>query len=80
MDLHQESASKYYLFTRVMDELTNKIQDEVSFTKDIVLIDEFNKGINQELELMSTWMHELKQHFRPVFWMLRGNMKDELLR
>jgi hypothetical protein len=42
--LHQESTLSPYIFTLVMDEITNDVQGDISwcklFTDDVVLIDE----------------------------------------
>jgi len=49
MGLHQGSDLRPFLFTLVMDELTNGIQDELSwcmlFVDDIVLVDESRQGV-----------------------------------
>ena len=54
MRLHQDFALNPFLFTLVMDELTNGIQDELPrymlFADDIVLIDETREGVNGKLE------------------------------
>jgi Reverse transcriptase (RNA-dependent DNA polymerase) len=53
--LHQGSALSLYIFTLVMDEITNDIQEDISwcmlFADDVVLIDESRIGVNQKLEL-----------------------------
>ena len=58
MGLHQGSALSPFLFTLVMDELTNGIQDELPwcmlFANDIVLIDETTKIVNGKLQ---RWRH-----------------------
>ena len=52
--LHQGSALSPFLFTVVMDELTQEIQDEIPwcmlFTDDIVLTEETGDGVNTKLE------------------------------
>jgi Reverse transcriptase (RNA-dependent DNA polymerase) len=53
--LHEGSALSLYIFTLVMDEITNDIQEDISwcmlFADDVVLIDESRIGVNQKLEL-----------------------------
>jgi Reverse transcriptase (RNA-dependent DNA polymerase) len=53
--LHQESALSPYIFTLVMNEITNDIQGDIPwcilFADDVVLIDEDKIGVNQKLEL-----------------------------
>jgi Reverse transcriptase (RNA-dependent DNA polymerase) len=53
--LHQGSALSSYIFTLVMDEITNDIQGDISwcmlFADDVVLIDESRIEVNQKLEL-----------------------------
>jgi Reverse transcriptase (RNA-dependent DNA polymerase) len=55
MRLHQGSALSPYIFTLVMDEITNDIQEDIPwcmlFADDVVLIDESRIGVNQKLEL-----------------------------
>jgi Reverse transcriptase (RNA-dependent DNA polymerase) len=53
--LHQGSALSPYIFTLVMDEITNDIQEDIPwymhFADDVVLIDESRIGVNRKLEL-----------------------------
>jgi Reverse transcriptase (RNA-dependent DNA polymerase) len=53
--LHQESALSPYIFTLVMDEITNDIQGDIPwcmlFAGDVVLIDERRIRVDQKLEL-----------------------------
>jgi Reverse transcriptase (RNA-dependent DNA polymerase) len=53
--LHQGSTLSPYIFTLVMDEITNDIQGYIPwcmlFTNDVVLIDESRIGVNQKSEL-----------------------------
>jgi Reverse transcriptase (RNA-dependent DNA polymerase) len=53
--LHQGSALSQYIFTLVMDEITNNIEEDIPwcmlFADDVVLIDESRIGVNQKLEL-----------------------------
>jgi Reverse transcriptase (RNA-dependent DNA polymerase) len=53
--LHQRSALSPYIFTLVMDNITNDIQGDIPwcmlFANDVVLIDESRIGVNQKLEL-----------------------------
>jgi Reverse transcriptase (RNA-dependent DNA polymerase) len=53
--LHQGSALSPYIFTLVMDEITNDIQRDIPwcmlFADYVVLIDESRIGVNQKLEL-----------------------------
>jgi Reverse transcriptase (RNA-dependent DNA polymerase) len=53
--LHQGSALSPYIFTLVMDEITNDIQENIPwcmlFADDVVLIDESRIEVNQKLEL-----------------------------
>jgi Reverse transcriptase (RNA-dependent DNA polymerase) len=53
--LHQGSALSPYIFTLVMDEITNDIQEDIPwcmlFADDVVLIDESRIGVDQKLEL-----------------------------
>jgi Reverse transcriptase (RNA-dependent DNA polymerase) len=53
--LHQGSILSPYIFTLVMDEITNDIQGDIPwymlFTDDVVLIDESRIVVNQKLEL-----------------------------
>jgi Reverse transcriptase (RNA-dependent DNA polymerase) len=53
--LHQESALSLYIFTLVMNEITDDIQGYIPwcmlFTDDVVLIDESRIGVNQKLKL-----------------------------
>lgn len=55
---YQESILSSYLFTLPIDELTKKLQDEVTwcmlFIDDIVLIHETSKGVNQKFELWTS--------------------------
>jgi Reverse transcriptase (RNA-dependent DNA polymerase) len=54
-DLHQGSTLSPYIFTLVMDEITNDIQGDIPwcmlFADDVVLIDESRIEVNQKLEL-----------------------------
>jgi hypothetical protein len=53
--LHQESILSSYIFTLVMDEITNDIQGDIPwwmiFADDVVLIDESRIVVDQKLEL-----------------------------
>jgi Reverse transcriptase (RNA-dependent DNA polymerase) len=53
--LYQGSALSPYIFTLVMDEITNDIQGDIPwcmlFAGDVVLIDERRIGVDQKLEL-----------------------------
>jgi Reverse transcriptase (RNA-dependent DNA polymerase) len=53
--LHQGSVLSLYIFTLVMDEITNDIQRDIPwcmlFADDVVLIDESRIKVNQKLEL-----------------------------
>jgi Reverse transcriptase (RNA-dependent DNA polymerase) len=53
--LHQGSASSPYIFTLVMDKITNDIQGDIPrcmfFADDVALIDESRIRVNQKLEL-----------------------------
>jgi Reverse transcriptase (RNA-dependent DNA polymerase) len=53
--LHQGSALSSYIFTLMMDEITNDIQGDIPwcmfFADDVVLIDENIIGVDQKLEL-----------------------------
>jgi Reverse transcriptase (RNA-dependent DNA polymerase) len=53
--LHQGSVLSPYIFTLVMDEITNDIQGDIPwcmlFANDMVLIDESGIEVNQKLEL-----------------------------
>jgi Reverse transcriptase (RNA-dependent DNA polymerase) len=53
--LHQGSALSPYIFTLVMNEITNDIQGDISwcmlFADDMMLIDENKIGVDQKLEL-----------------------------
>jgi Reverse transcriptase (RNA-dependent DNA polymerase) len=54
IELHQGSALSSYIFTLVMDEITNNIQGDIPwcilFADDVVLIDESRIRVNQKLE------------------------------
>lgn len=56
--LDQGLALSPYLFTLVLDELTNTIQDEVLwcmlFVDDIVVVEEIRERINQKFELQKS--------------------------
>jgi Reverse transcriptase (RNA-dependent DNA polymerase) len=53
--LHQGSALSPYIYTLVMDEITNDIQGDIHwsmlFADDVVLIDESRIRVDQKLEL-----------------------------
>jgi Reverse transcriptase (RNA-dependent DNA polymerase) len=53
--LHQGSALSPYIFTLMMNEITNDIKGDILwcilFADDVVLIDESKIGVNQKLEL-----------------------------
>jgi Reverse transcriptase (RNA-dependent DNA polymerase) len=53
--LHPGSALSPYIFTLVMDEIINDIQEDIPwcmlFADDVVLIDKSRIGVNQKLEL-----------------------------
>jgi hypothetical protein len=53
--LHQGSALSQYIFTLVMDGITNDIQGDIPwcmiFADDVVLIDKSKIEVNQKLEL-----------------------------
>ena len=59
--LHQGSTLSPFVFTLIMDELTNGIQNELLrcmlFVNNIVLIDEIREGVNGKLE---RWTHSLE--------------------
>jgi len=61
MGLHQGSALRPFLFTLVMDELTEGIQDDLPwhmlFTDDIVFVNETKERVNDKLE---RWRHILE--------------------
>ena len=54
LDSIKDHALSPFLFTIVIDELTNEIQDAISqyilFVDNIILIDETREGINKKLE------------------------------
>jgi Reverse transcriptase (RNA-dependent DNA polymerase) len=54
--LHQGTALSPYVFTLVMDEITNDIQGDISwcmlFVDDVVLIDKSTIGVDQKLDLL----------------------------
>jgi Reverse transcriptase (RNA-dependent DNA polymerase) len=65
--LHQGSVLSSYIFTLVMDKITNDIQGDILwcmlFADDVVLIDESRIGFDQKLEL---WIQTLESKgFRP---------------
>jgi hypothetical protein len=53
--LHQKSVLNQYIFTSVMNEITNDIKGDIFwcilFADDVVLIDESRIGVDQKLEL-----------------------------
>jgi Reverse transcriptase (RNA-dependent DNA polymerase) len=53
--LHQGSTLSPYIFTLVMDEITNDIQEDILwcmlFADDVKLIDDSIIGVNQKLKL-----------------------------
>jgi Reverse transcriptase (RNA-dependent DNA polymerase) len=55
IELHQGSTLSPYIFTLVMDEITNDIQRDIPWcmilADDVVLIDESRIEVNQKLEL-----------------------------
>jgi Reverse transcriptase (RNA-dependent DNA polymerase) len=61
--LHQGSTLSQYIFTLVMNEITNDIQGDIPwcmlFVDDVVLIDESRIGVNQKLEL---WRQTLESN------------------
>jgi Reverse transcriptase (RNA-dependent DNA polymerase) len=64
--LHQRSALSPYIFTLVMDKVTNDIQRDIFwcilFANNVMLIDESRIKVDQKLEL---WRHTLKlKYFR----------------
>jgi Reverse transcriptase (RNA-dependent DNA polymerase) len=69
MWLHQWSALSPYIFTLVMNEITNDIQWDISwymlFDDDVVLIDESRIRVNQKLEL---WMDKIVP-MNDTFWL-----------
>jgi Reverse transcriptase (RNA-dependent DNA polymerase) len=55
IELYQGSALSSYIFTLVIDEITNDIHGDIPwcllFADDVVLIDESRIGVDQKLEL-----------------------------
>ena len=63
IELHQESDLSPFFFTKILDTITNDIQDEVPwvmlFADDIMLVGKMNKEVNRKLEI---WRHNLESN------------------